>query len=90
MNDDEMEAQMEFWKSKAKAAEAERDRLREALQALESATRILDVMLREPAAKGLMTAEDYRGYVNGAWLGVDEANVKARAALAAPDTEETR
>ena len=25
MNDDEMEAQMEYWKSKAKAAEAERD-----------------------------------------------------------------
>ena len=116
MNDDEMEAQMEYWKSKAKAAEAERDRLKakwenaaydarswerncmdeinraedlqsevarlaKALQALENATRILDVMLREPAAKGLMTAEDYRGYVNGAWLGVDEANVKARAAL---------
>jgi len=116
VNDDEMEAQMEYWKSKAKAAEAERDRLKakwenaaydarswerncmdeinraedlqsevarlaKALQALENATRILDVMLREPAAKGLMTAEDYRGYVNGAWLGVDEANVKARAAL---------
>ena len=31
MNDDEMEAQMEYWKSKAKAAEAERDRLRDAL-----------------------------------------------------------
>ena len=31
MNDDEMEAQMEYWKSKAKAAEAERDRLREAI-----------------------------------------------------------
>ena len=28
MNDDEMEAQMEYWKSKAKAAEAERDRLK--------------------------------------------------------------
>ena len=26
MNDDEMEAQMEYWKSKAKAAEAERDK----------------------------------------------------------------
>jgi hypothetical protein len=25
VNDDEMEAQMEYWKSKAKAAEAERD-----------------------------------------------------------------
>ena len=34
MNDDEMEAQMEYWKSKAKAAEAERDRLREALEAV--------------------------------------------------------
>jgi hypothetical protein len=66
---------------KLEAAEDEVARLREALEALESATRILDVMLREPAAKGLMTAEDYRGYVNGAWLGVDGANVKARAAL---------
>ena len=36
MNDDEMEAQMEFWKSKAKAAEAERDRLREALRLIAS------------------------------------------------------
>jgi len=48
VNDDEMEAQMEYWKSKAKAAEAERDawkvealhhnaeeiRLREALEAV--------------------------------------------------------
>jgi len=76
-----MNGRCEHLTARAEAAEAERGRLREALQALESATRILDVMLREPAAKGLMTAEDYRGYVNGAWLGVDEANVKARAAL---------
>jgi len=31
VNDDEMEAQMEYWKSKAKAAEAEAAQLREAL-----------------------------------------------------------
>ena len=48
--------------------------------------RILDVMLREPAAEGLMSAEDYRSYVQGAWLGVDEAAEKAREALAGPDT----
>ena len=67
--------------NRAEDLQSEVARLAKALQALENATRILDVMLREPAAKGLMTAEDYRGYVNGAWLGVDEANVKARAAL---------
>ena len=77
----ETEGERVGWKDRAEAAEAEVQRLREALQALGDATRLLDVMLREPAAKCLMTAEDYRVYVNGAWLGVDEANVKARAAL---------
>ena len=32
MNDDEMEAQMEYWKSKAKAAEAERDHWKQQTQ----------------------------------------------------------
>lgn len=70
----------------AEAAEARCARLQQALAGLESAVRILDVMLHEPAAEGLMSAEDYRSYVQGAWLGVDEAAEKAREALAGPDT----
>jgi hypothetical protein len=58
------------------AAEMER-----VLRELVDGVRILDVMLREPAAKGLMSAEDYRSYLSGAWLGVEEAAVVARAAL---------
>lgn len=69
------------------AAEARCARLQQALAGLESAVRILDVMLREPAAEGLMSAEDYRSYVQGAWLGVDEAAEKARDALAGPDAQ---
>ena len=65
------------------AAEARCARLQQALAGLESAVRILDVMLREPAAEGLMSAEDYRAYLQGAWLGVDEAADKARALLSA-------
>lgn len=68
------------------AAEVRCARLQQALAGLESAVRILDVMLREPAAEGLMSAEDYRSYVQGAWLGVDEAAKKVREALAGPDT----
>ena len=59
-----------------RAAEMER-----ALRELVDAVRILDVMLREPAAKGLMSAEDYRSYLSGAWLGVDEKTSAARAVL---------
>jgi len=53
------------------------------LRELVDAARILDVMLREPAAKGLMSAEDYRSYLSGAWLGVDEKTAAARAVLSA-------
>jgi hypothetical protein len=38
VNDDEMEAQMEYWKSKAKAAEAERDEARRELRNLRELT----------------------------------------------------
>lgn len=58
------------------AAEMER-----VLRELVDAVRIIDVMHREPAAKGLMSAEDYRSYLQGAWLGVDEKVEQARAAL---------
>lgn len=61
-----------------RAAEMER-----VLRELVDAVRILDVMLREPAAEGLMSAEDYRSYLQGAWLGVDEKVEQARAALSA-------
>jgi ABC-type Fe3+-hydroxamate transport system substrate-binding protein len=57
------------------AAEMER-----VLRELVDAVRIIDVMHREPAAKGLMSAEDYRSYLSGAWLGVDEKVEQARAA----------
>ncbi len=60
------------------AAEMER-----VLRELVDGVRILDVMLREPAAKGLMSADDYRSYLQGAWLGVDEKTAAARAVLPA-------
>lgn len=66
-----------------RAAQARADELEKALTRLENATRILDVMLREPAFEGLTSAEDYRAYVQGAWLGVEEACDSARAVLAA-------
>ena len=65
----------------------ENRQLREGLLELESAVRILDVMLREPAAKGLMSADDYRNYMQGAWLGVDQAAEKARTLLNATKKE---
>ena len=65
------------------AAEMER-----VLRELVDGVRILDVMLREPAAKGLMSAEDYRSYLSGAWLGVDEKTAAARAALSAREEAE--
>lgn len=52
-----------------------------ALRQLNDAVRIIDVMLNEPAAEGLMTAEDYRSYLGGAWLGVHEAQEAAAVAL---------
>jgi hypothetical protein len=64
--------------------------LEAALTGLENATRILDVMLNEPAAEGLMTAEDYRSYLGGAWLGVDEAAEAARALLAKAEADPLR
>jgi ribosomal protein S27AE len=77
--------------AEARLGEARQEcaRLQQALAGLESAVRILDVMLREPAAEGLMSPEDYRSYVQGAWLGVDEAAKKVREALAGPDTPTT-
>ena len=57
----------------------------QAARAFEEAVRIFDVMLNEPAAKGLMSAEDYETYYRGAWLGVDEAAVALREKLAALD-----
>jgi hypothetical protein len=60
------------------AAEMER-----VLRELVDGVRILDVMLREPAAKGLMSAEDYRSYLSGAWLGVDEKVEQASDVLSA-------
>jgi hypothetical protein len=68
---------------------AERDELADALRNLESAVRIYDVMLNEPAAGGLMSAEDYSAYLRGAWLGVEEAVVAARAQLPS-ETEQAR
>lgn len=56
------------------------------LRELVDGVRILDVMLREPAAEGLMSAEDYRSYLSGAWLGVDEKTAAARAVLSARET----
>ena len=68
---------------RAEAAETPAAEMERALRELVDAVRILDVMLREPAAKGLMSAEDYRSYLSGAWLGVDEKTAAARAVLAA-------
>jgi hypothetical protein len=65
------------------AAELRAVDMEKALRELVDAVRVLDVMLREPAAEGLMSAEDYRSYLSGAWLGVDEKVEQARAALSA-------
>ena len=65
------------------AAELRAVDMEKALRELVDAVRVLDVMLREPAAEGLMSAEDYRAYLQGAWLGVDEKVEQARAALSA-------
>ena len=70
-----------FNPDRIKAMLAREKLLVEALEGLESAVRIFDVMLNEPATKGLMTPEDYESYFGGAWLGVAEAADKARAAL---------
>lgn len=70
---------------RAIAAEGREFRLRDGLRRLENAVRIFDVMLNEPAAKGLMSAEDYQTYFRGAWLGVDEAAEQARSLLADQD-----
>jgi len=69
MSDDEMEAQMEYWKSKAEAAEAERDRLREA------ATKVADAYTAE--------AEDHNDGEFALWQKDDLVNaiVALRAAL---------
>ena len=69
-------------------AEARENDLEAALRGLENAVRIFGVMLNEPAAKGLMSADDYATYFRGAWLGVEEAVEFARAALVADRTEE--
>ena len=63
------------------AAERRANDLADALRDFEAAVRVYDVMLNEPAAGGLMSAEDYSAYLRGAWLGVEEAAVAARAAL---------
>jgi len=68
---------------RAEAAETWAAEMERVLRELVDGVRILDVMLREPAAKGLMSAEDYRSYLQGAWLGVDEKVEQARAALSA-------
>jgi hypothetical protein len=67
--------------AKLEAAERRANDLADALRDFEGAVRVYDVMLNEPAAEGLMSAEDYSAYLRGAWLGVEEAAVVARAAL---------
>jgi len=71
------------YQARVQRAEQRAADMEKALRELVDAVRILDVMLREPAAKGLMSAEDYRSYLSGAWLGVDEKTAAARAALSA-------
>ena len=68
---------------RAEAAAPRATDMERVLRELVDAVRVLDVMLREPAAEGLVSAEDYRSYLQGAWLGVDEKTAAARAALSA-------